>query len=103
MLSLAAGCTNYFQVVKHLNIKVSGFVQGVSFRYFAALKARKLKLAGFAQNQEDGSVYIEAEGEPSALDEFVAWCRRGPRFAQVDRVETSRGQVTGLSRFEVRL
>lgn len=58
----------------------------VGFRYSAAEKARTLGLAGFARNEEDGSLTIEAEGEERTLDTLVAWCREGPSFARVERV-----------------
>ena len=77
---------------KHLDIRVAGRVQGVGFRASAAQKARLLALTGFVRNERDGSVYIEAEGEPEVLDEFVAWCKLGPPAAVVkscDVQETS--------------
>ncbi|KKU57001.1 acylphosphatase [Candidatus Amesbacteria bacterium RIFCSPLOWO2_02_FULL_48_11] len=87
----------------HLDITISGFVQGVSFRYYAAAKAKNLKLTGYVQNQPDGTVYIEAEGDPKALQDFIAWCRQGPRFAQVGKVQSSPGPAKNYSRFEIRL
>lgn len=75
--------------MKKLAIRVYGRVQGVGFRYAAAGEARKLGVAlGVARNEQDGSVYIEAEGEEPALQKFLAWCRRGPRLAKVERVES---------------
>src|SRR4030065_184868 len=55
----------------HLDITISGFVQGVSFRYYAAAKAKNLKLTGYVQNQPDGTVSIEAQGDPNALQDFL--------------------------------
>ncbi len=76
----------------HLDIKVFGRVQGVFFRDSARMKAEELGLAGFARNEPDGSVYIEAEGEEDALKEFLAWCGKGPEFAKVTKVESAPGQ-----------
>jgi acylphosphatase len=74
--------------LRRLNLKIYGRVQGVGFRYSAAEEAGKLGAALLAaRNEPDGSVYIEAEGEENALQKFLAWCRRGPRSAKVERVE----------------
>jgi acylphosphatase len=48
---------------KHFNIRISGRVQGVFFRASTKAKAEELGISGFVQNEPDGSVYIEAEGE----------------------------------------
>ncbi|HEX4103954.1 MAG TPA: acylphosphatase [Candidatus Paceibacterota bacterium] len=74
-------------LLKHLNIKVSGRVQRVGFRYGAKKHAQKLGLVGFARNEADESVYIEAEGDEEALKKFSDWCHRGPWLAKVERVE----------------
>ncbi len=73
---------------KHLNIKVSGQVQGVFFRDSARQKAEELGIKGFTRNESDDSVYIEAEGEEKNLKKFLNWCRQGPAFAQVKKVES---------------
>ncbi len=73
---------------RHLNIKIHGRVQGVFFRHSAKQKAKELGIKGFAQNEPDGAVYIEAEGEEINLKQFLDWCRRGPTFARVEKVES---------------
>ena len=76
-------------------IRVVGRVQGVYFRQSAKQEAIRLNLAGFARNEPDGSVHIDAEGDPAALDEFVAWCHHGPPSATVERVDAEGGAVVG--------
>lgn len=45
-------------------------------------------MAGFARNEDDGSVYIEAEGEEGDLRRFVDWCRyEGSPSAEIKKVE----------------
>lgn len=68
---------------KRFIIRVVGSVQGVFFRVSAKEQADSLGIAGFARNEDDGSVRIEAVGEEQALASFVAWCRKGPEFAKV--------------------
>jgi acylphosphatase len=81
--------------VKNLKLKVYGSVQGVGYRNAAYWVARKLYVGGFVMNEPDGWVYIEAEGEESALKEFLAWCEKGPITAHVDRVESEWGEPHG--------
>ena len=59
-------------------IQVTGKVQGVGFRWSAAIEARSLGITGFVKNLPDGNVYIEAEGSIEQLNTFVEWCRQGP-------------------------
>ncbi len=42
---------------------VSGNVQGVGYRNFVAKIARKLKINGYAENLEDGTVRIQCKGK----------------------------------------
>lgn len=86
---------------RHLIILVSGRVQGVFFRAAAKEEAGRLGIAGYARNEPDGSVRIEAEGEPDALDRFVAWCGRGPDFADVKAVAVHEGGGAHFSGFAV--
>lgn len=88
--------------ILHYDIRVFGRVQGVFFRASARAEARRLRLNGFVRNEEDGSVYAEAEGPQEALDTLVAWCRRGPTHAQVEKVEAREGEIAGYRGFEVR-
>jgi acylphosphatase len=62
-------------------------VQGVGFRYSTLQKANELGITGFVKNRTDGSVYIEADGEPEILDKLVIWCKQGPSWSRVDEVK----------------
>lgn len=79
--------------MKRLAIQVSGKVQGVFYRASTEKKAKELGLTGFVRNEPDGSVYIEAQGEDSLLNQFVDWCRKGPDRARVDSVKLSEKEV----------
>lgn len=85
---------------KHVNIKVYGKVQGIFFRATAKEQADRMGIFGFARNDEDGSVYIEAEGDEVKLDEFVKWCHKGPQLARVEKVEVTEGPLKNFSDFE---
>ncbi|GAB3541890.1 acylphosphatase [Pontibacter brevis] len=83
---------------KHIAIRVHGKVHGVFFRASTKEKAQELGLTGFVQNEEDGTVYIEAEGSPSALKQLEQWAHEGPRRAQVEKVEVK--EMEGLAGFK---
>jgi len=84
-----------------LAITIRGRVQGVGFRFSAVNKAQQLGLKGFVKNKMDGTVYIEAEGEPKQLNEMVNWCWQGPPSASVEDVTKQEIPVRGFDRFGV--
>ena len=86
---------------KHFNIRVKGQVQGVFFRASARTHALALGLVGFARNERDGSVYIEAEGTEENLKQFVEWCHRGPERAEVQEVAVGEAPLNHFTTFEV--
>ena len=80
-------------MIRRLTVHIFGKVQGVVFRSTAADEARRLGLTGFVRNEANGSVYLEGESEEKALQEFLTWCRHGPKWAQVERIEFEFSQV----------
>lgn len=82
--------------------QVHGRVQGVFFRQSALTEALRLGLTGYARNNTDGTVTIEAEGPAAALQALAAWCQHGPPLARVDKVEVSPGPAQGFQEFVVR-
>jgi len=89
-------------VKKAVALQVYGKVQGVWFRASTQIKAHNLGIYGFVKNQADGSVYIEAEGEPAALKSFVEWCHNGPRHASVSNVVEANLELQGFRSFEIK-
>lgn len=89
-------------MIKHIDISVSGKVQGVFFRVSAKEEAEKLGISGYAKNMNDGTVYIEAEGEEAALKGFVEWCKSGPTHAEVKDISAKEShEVNGFEGFGV--
>jgi len=86
---------------KHYNLTVKGHVQGVGYRYHARSRAFHLGIQGIIRNLDDGSVYIEAEGEPQSLQAFIDWCKVGPPHAQVSEVEVVPGPMKNYDTFEI--
>jgi acylphosphatase len=67
-------------------VEVRGRVQGVGYRWFAREAARRLELAGWIRNRDDGGVEAAASGPDAAIAEFLALLARGPAGARVDVV-----------------
>jgi acylphosphatase len=72
-------------------IVVRGRVQGVFFRASAQQEALALGLTGEVRNLPDGAVEAVVEGERRAVDDFAAWCKRGPPSARVEDVKVKVG------------
>jgi len=86
--------------MKHFDLKISGLVQGVGFRFFASQKADFLNLTGFIKNNPEGTVSIEIEGSDKNLEEFIDWCRRGPPGAEVKKLEVKEGKLVNFREFK---
>ena len=86
---------------KCFQIIIRGNVQSVFFRKFTKIAAQDFEIKGFVRNEYDGSVYIEAQGENSQLEKFIAWCHRGPEHAQVERVEVIEVELKNFSAFSI--
>ena len=82
-------------------VVVHGQVQGVFFRDTARREARCRDVAGWVRNTPEGTVEAVFEGEPDAVEWMVDFCRRGPRGAEVERVDVSDEEPEGLSGFDV--
>lgn len=89
-------------MTKHFNIKIYGLVQGVFYRASTKKQANKLNITGFARNEPDGSVYIEAEGEENDLNQFIKWCNIGPSMAQVEKITVSENTLKNFKAFSTK-
>jgi len=84
------------------HITVSGRVQGVGYRAFTVKTARSLGISGFAKNNVDGTVFIEAEGEEITISKFLKLCELGPGWANVERVSCTEYPVMGHQGFHIK-
>ncbi len=71
----------------HVQIRISGKVQGVAFRYYTKLKADELGLMGTTENQSDGSVITWAYGEEEKVKKLISWCQIGSPASKVEQVK----------------
>ena len=82
-------------MAERVEIIVTGWVQGVAFRWYTVQQAGPLQLSGTIRNLLDGSVRIVAEGERSALELLLNWVREGPPHARVDETTVLWSEATG--------
>ena len=85
----------------HYKITVKGNVQGVFFRASTKEKADELDLSGFVQNETNGDVYLEAQGD--RVEELIAWIQAGgPKMARVDEAIITEGKGQMFIGFKIR-
>ena len=73
-------------------ILVYGRVQGVFFRELMCREATQLGVTGWVRNRQDGALEALLQGEAEHVEALIAWARRGPQRASVERLEISEGQ-----------
>jgi acylphosphatase len=83
-------------------VAIYGHVQGVFFRDSTRRLAEREGVTGWIRNRPDGAVEAVFEGEPDSVERLVSFARKGPRGAQVERVELAEEHPEGLRGFNVR-
>ena len=78
-------------------------MQGVFFRQSTLLQAQSLGVKGWARNLSDGRVEAVFEGDKSAVQKLVDYCRHGPTAAKVENIEINyekyKGEFSGFETF----
>jgi acylphosphatase len=72
--------------MKQVHAFISGIVQGVSFRNFIKINARKLGITGWVRNTEDGGVEAVFCGDKEKIEQMISLCKKGPMLAEVTHV-----------------
>lgn len=85
----------------HIDIRVTGKVQGVTFRETTKYVADQAGIKGFVRNEPDGSVYIEAEAAQWELDSFIEWCNEGPDRAKVENCTITENVLKNFKDFVI--
>jgi acylphosphatase len=83
-------------------VVVHGNVQGVFFRDTTRRQAQARGVSGWVCNRRDGAVEAVFEGPAEGVRELVEFCERGPRGAEVERVEVREEAPEGARGFAVR-
>ena len=68
------------------NYRFFGTVQGVGFRFTAAMAAESLNMTGWVRNEYDGSVTMEIQGTRQEIDKVIETIENS-RYIRIERIE----------------
>ena len=81
---------------KRLHLYISGYVQGVGFRWHAEKIARSISgISGFVRNLVDGRVEVVVEGDEALLRQFKKDLEDGILIRNIEHVEAIDEPYTG--------
>lgn len=78
-----------------LHLEIHGIVQGVWFRASTRDEALRIGVGGWVRNLANGNVEVTVEGERRAVEQLLAWCRKGPRGASVSKIDMKEEDYVG--------
>jgi len=82
---------------------IAGKVQGVCFRIETKRVADRFNVRGWVRNNMNGTVEAVFEGKMSDVDSVIEWCKKGPPYSRVVRVDVEQGAYSGeFEGFDVR-
>jgi protein-L-isoaspartate(D-aspartate) O-methyltransferase len=97
------GATTEERMMKAVDVRAHGTVQGVYYRAAARAEGARLGLHGWVRNMSDGTVALRLQGDPAVVDVMLGWCRLGPPAARVEWLDVSDAAPDDtLNDFEVR-
>lgn len=71
-------------------IKITGRVQGVGFRFFVERNAAIFDIKGWVKNTRDGGVLVMAQGSMENMEQFLKKIKTGPSLSRVATVNVVR-------------
>ncbi|MEO6135536.1 MAG: acylphosphatase [Ginsengibacter sp.] len=84
-----------------VHLLISGKVQGVFYRATAKKMAEGLRINGWIKNIPNKKVEAIISGEPSQVNEFIKWCKKGPAGADVKDVTITALAETDFFDFKI--
>ena len=89
--------------MKAFQVNVSGRVQGVCFRARTREEAKRIGVAGWVKNLQDGSVQVFMQGPEEKVNSLLSWCYQGPAGASVASVDFSERPIDpSISTFSIK-
>ncbi len=89
-------------MIARAHVYFEGRVQGVFFRANTERKAIELGVKGWVRNLPDGRVEAVFEGEKSAVEELIEWCRHRQPYARVTDAKIIWEEPQGEAGFRIR-
>jgi len=87
--------------MKAVKVIIYGKVQGVGFRNFVFLHAKKLNIRGYVKNNPDGTVEAVFEGDEDNINKMIELCKRGPERARVDKIDIKDIEINNYQDFKI--
>jgi len=84
-----------------VRLYIDGAVQGVFFRNFIKEEAEKEDVRGFVRNLENGKVEVFLEGNIDQVNKMIEICKKGPKYAQIRKVEEKEEKFQDFKTFKV--
>lgn len=81
--------------IERVDVIYHGDVQGVGFRYTVVREASAFDVAGFVENQFDGTVHLIAEGPRDTLERFLRAIRHSRLSSHIESAATVWHPATG--------
>ena len=78
-----------------------GYVQGVGFRFRAQRAAESRGISGWVRNCYDGSVEMEAEGDPKDIEDMLAALEKN-QWAAIESIHERDIPLKNTSSFSLR-
>ncbi len=86
---------------KSVRLYIDGTVQGIFFRAFIKENAERHNVKGFVRNLEDGRIEAFLEGDVDSVNKMIELCKKGPRHAQIKKVEEKPERFQDFREFKV--
>ena len=87
--------------MKAIKIIIYGKVQGVGFRNFVFLHAKKLNIRGYVKNNPDGTVEAVFEGDEDNINKMIELCKKGPERARVNKIDIKDIEINNYQDFKI--
>ncbi|MFZ8800808.1 MAG: acylphosphatase [Candidatus Nanopusillus sp.] len=87
--------------MKAVKVIIYGKVQGVGFRNFVFLHAKKLNVRGYVKNNPDGTVEAVFEGNENNINKMIELCKKGPERARVDKIDIKEVEINNYQDFKI--
>lgn len=86
---------------KSIRLYITGSLQSMFFKNFIRDNANTNNVRGFLRHLEDGRVEIFLEGDSEKVDNMIAICSRGPKYAQIRNIEQKEEKFQDFKEFKV--
>ena len=81
--------------MRRAHLFISGYVQGVGFRWYVERSARRIGICGFVKNLRDGRVEVVAEGNDDLVEQFLQELKDGSFKGYIEEIKRVEEEYKG--------